>query len=284
MRTQATTIHRFKIVICLAFMFLCAHQGFTQKDKIDWNDDVITVNGQPYAKMVRKTPFIGTYDYSISGFTGPELIYIKAVAGAWVMRPGMTKAVQEWNHEVNFIGSGSTATIQYRGADHVAKTIYEHKLIMGNALDPDAERRFIQLFNGYTPSAATTPTAAAPSVVVNVNNGVVPASGASSEANAPVKSKSPVKLEGSNIMRDGASIGKYREGATASTFSQKTRLVTVYNVDGEKVAEADAPTENPQEWTIRILSDGKVLNLLYDAPGELEALFKWLADKGYLSK
>lgn len=257
-----------------------------QKDKIDWKDDLITVNGAPYAKMVRKSTGLLTYDYAVSGFKGPELIYVKAVPGEWYYPTNSRQAVQQWYHEFNFIASGAKASIKYRpNGDFVAKLVAENKLIAGDALNADAERRFIQLFNGYMPGPAPSAQPASPAVVVNVNNAAPASEAGQGQAGtpAPIKSKSPVSLEGNNILREGVVIGKFRDEVNTSAYSQKMRQVAVYNDSGEKVAIATVPADQPQEWTIRIQSDGKEVNLLYDSPTELQALFKWLADKGYLA-
>jgi hypothetical protein len=276
--TRAFTATLQTLLLVGLMAWATAGQALAQKDKIDWKDDVITVNGAPYAKMVRKSKYLGIYDYSISGFTGPELLYVETERnGDWYYDQALRTNVQHWGYEFNFIGSGSKVIMDFRPVDGLAKTIVENKLILNNAIDPEAERRFIQLYNGYTPMPVQPAT---PAVVVNVNGGTgtPPA-----EPAAPAKSKSPVVLEGNTILQDGSTIGKYRDGVTAATYSQKSRVVSIYNASGEKVAEAAAPTENPQEWTLTTMSDGKAINLLYDAPGELENLFKWLADKGYLN-
>lgn len=276
--TRAFIATSQKLLLVGLLAWATVGQVAAQKDKIDWKDDVITVNGAPYAKMVRKTVFLDVHDYSVSGFTGPELFYIKSEQkGDWYYNATLRRNVQHWVYEFNFIGSGSKAIVDCYSVDKLAKIIVENKLILNNAMDPEAERRFIQLYNGYTPMPVQPAT---PAVVVHVNGGT---GTAPAKPAAPAKSKSPVVLEGNNILQDGTTIGKYRDGVTAATYSQKSRVVSIYNASGEKVAEAAAPTENPQEWTLTTMSDGKAINLLYDAPGELENLFKWLADKGYLN-
>lgn len=264
----------FASIFVLAFTISLS----AQKDKIDWKDDIVTVNGTPVAKITRKLKTYG-YEFSVSGLSGPELIYIKAFENGQYYNAAAHKYQTRISHEVNFIESGSKATLDYRGVDYWSRMIVENKLIQGNSLDPEAERRFIQLHNGYTPSAEVPAQPAAPTVVVNVNNGNATVNDAPT---SPAKSNSPVILEGKNILRDGNIIGKFRDEIAASSYSIKTRVVTVYNDGGEKVAEATAPAEQAQEWKVRFLADGKELVLLYDSPGELEALFKWMAGKGYL--
>jgi hypothetical protein len=270
------TFRRF--LLLAIFLLASTATLFAQKDKIDWKDDIVTVNGTPVAKITRKLKTYG-YEFSVSGLSGPELIYIKAFENGQYYNAAAHKYQTQISHEVNFIESGSKATLDYRGVDYWSRMIVENKLIQGNSLDPEAERRFIQLYNGYTPSDEVPVSPAAPTVVVNVNNGGATVNEASK---TPAKSNSPIILEGKNIMRDGNVIGKFRDEIPTSTYSVKTRIVTIYNDGGEKVAEAMAPAEQAQEWKIKILADGKELALLYDAPGELENLFKWMASKGYL--
>ncbi|MEY3444243.1 MAG: hypothetical protein RLZZ519_2524 [Bacteroidota bacterium] len=267
-----------KVLFTTSFVLAFTTTLSAQKDKIDWKDDIVTVNGTPVAKIIRKLKTHG-YEFSVSGLSGPELIYIKAFENGTYYNNAAHKYQTRISHEVNFIESGSKATLDYRGVDYWSRVIVENRLIQGNSLDPDAERRFIQLNNGYTPSNEVPVQSTVPTVVVNVNNGAATTNEASK---SPAKSNSPIVLEGKNILRDGNVIGKFRDEIPTSSYSVKTRVVTVYNDVGEKIAEATAPAEQAEEWKIKILADGKEMGLLYDAPSELENLFKWMASKGYL--
>ena len=156
----------------------------------------------------------------------------------------------------------------------------ENNLIKNNAVDYDAERRFMQVYHGRYPTAEAPASNNAP-VVVNINNAPAQAS-TEAATSAPPKSKSPVTLNGNEIMRDGNVIGKFRQDTTSSNYSEKQTMIIVYSEGGDKVAEAYAPVASPKEWYIKTFSDGKNFSIMYDSPGEREKLFRYLADKNYL--
>lgn len=267
------------LTLCLAITAPVLH---AQKEKIDYKDDLILVDGQAVAKMVKRTHDLGVTDYSISGLTGPELLFVKAFRGP--DRWNGQQMVAQWYQEYNFIASGAKAEMPLRFGNYVAKVVAENKLIEGNAIDPAAEQRFIQLYNGHYPQPSQPAQPANPTVVVNVSGAAATTVTQEPSPSTHKPSKSPVTIEGNKAMRDGEVIGKFRDETTNSNFSQSTRVVTIYNTAGERVAEATAPAEKPEEWSIRTLADDKQVSLLYDTPTEMESLLKWLADKGYLGE
>jgi hypothetical protein len=132
--TRKTTISLF---IFLTTIFLQVH---AQKEKVDWKNDIVTVNGTPYAKLVRIPTGSLTFHYSISGLNGPELIYIKAVAGDKVYNMSSGRWDNSLEHEMTFKASGNKIIMDYHDVDYYAKLIVTKKLIAGNALSADAEK------------------------------------------------------------------------------------------------------------------------------------------------
>jgi hypothetical protein len=272
-----------KLVTGILLLLLTSASASAQK--VTYDNDTIKVDKNAYAVMKKKNAGAMRSDYAVYSLSGTELIYFKSNLRPW-RGTGFMFGNDELYYEVNFTASGSKAELTNTNGKGFAKLIVENALVKGNAVDPEAEKRFLRLNNGYTPSVSS-PKEPAPTVVVNINNsnGTAPANNNSTgTVPAPPKSKSPVTIDGKKIMRDGEVIGKFRQDTTSSNFSQKTVLVTVYSSGGEKIAEASAPVANPQEWSIMIMSENKSYSIMYDSPGEREELFRWLADKNYLTK
>lgn len=276
------TMKRSISIFCTTMALLfCTNDSSAQKVKYD--DDTIKVDGKPYAIMKKKSAGPMRSDYVVIGLSGTELLYFKSMLRTWMGTGFRFGQSEELFYEANFMATGSKAELKHYNGNGFAKLVVENNLIKGNGMDPESEKRFIQLNNGSFPSNSNSETNKTPSVVVNINN----SNGGSGDNNttptttAP-KSKAPVTITGNQIIRDNVVIGKFKQDTTASSYIQKTVVVTIYSEGGEKVAEASVPVANPQEWSIKTLSDGKTTNILYDSPNEKEKLFKWLADKNYL--
>nr|WP_294861846.1 hypothetical protein [uncultured Fluviicola sp.] len=270
------------LLCAILSLFLCTNYSFTQK--VIYDEDTIKIDGKPYAIMKKKNAGPMRSDFAVSSLSGTELLYFKSTLRDWTGSGFRFGQGEELYYRVNFIATGSKADLKYYNGNGFAKLVVENNLIKGNTIDPESEKRFIQLNNGWFPSNSNSQPDKSPAVIVNINNN----NGGSGEnttipaAIAP-KSKSPVTIEGNQIIRDGATIGKFKQETTSSAYSQKSVIVIIYSEGGEKVAEASAPFENPQEWNVKTLTDNKTFNLLYDSPNEKEKLFKWLADKNYLT-
>lgn len=269
----------FKCVLVTAFS-ACLHGAYAQQNKITYDDDTIKVDGKPYAIMKKKNVAPLRNDFAVSSLSNVELLYFKTELNkyspyrGWMFGSNPYKyGNDELYYKAVFIASGSEANLRHQNAKGFARMLVESNLIKENAIDPVAEKRFILLNNGHTPKQETAPVAE-------------PGQNTASTGTIAVKdvtSLSPVSIVGNQILRDGRLIGKFRQDTTASAYTQKMMVVTVYSAAGEKVAEATVPTEKPQEWSVKLLSTGKSIFVMYDAPEEREKLFRWLADKKYLT-
>ncbi|MGV3612449.1 MAG: hypothetical protein ACO1N0_15935 [Fluviicola sp.] len=272
------------IRIIFAIITLLLYTNYSSAQKVVYDEDTIKIDGKPHAIMKKKNAGPMRSDFAVSSLSGTELIYFKSTLRTWTGSGFKFGANEEIYYQVNFIATGSKADLKYYNGNGFAKLVVENNLIKGNATDPESEKRFIQLNNGWFPRTPKSEPDKSPAVVVNINNN----NGGSGD-NTPTptvtapKSKSPVILTGNQIIRDEVVIGKFKQETTSSAYSQKTTVVTIYSEGGEKVAEASVPVENPQEWNVKTFSDNKTFNILYDSPNEKEKLFKWLADKNYLT-
>lgn len=272
------------ILCAVISLFLYTNYSFAQK--VIYDEDTIKVDGKPYAIMKKKNAGPMRSDFAVSSLSGTELLYFKSTLRTWMGSGFRFGAGDELYYEVNFIATGSKADLKYYNGNGFAKLVVENNLIKGNTIDPESEKRFIHLNNGSFPSKSNHNSEAdkSPAVIVNINNNN---GGSGDNATNPAvvapKSKSPVTLSGNQIIRDEVTIGKFKQDTTSSSYSQKLVVVTIYSEGGEKVAEASVPVANPQEWNVKTINDNKTFNILYDSPNEKEKLFKWLADKNYLT-
>lgn len=270
-------------ILCAAIsLFLYTNYSFAQK--VIYDEDTIKIDGKPYAIMKKRNAGPMRSDFAVSSLSGTELLYFKSLLRTWTGSGFKFGANDEIYYQVNFIATGSKADLKYYNGNGFAKLVVENNLVKGNTIDPESEKRFIQLNNGWFPRNSKPEPEKSPAVIVTINNN----NGGSGEnaatpAVAAPKSKSPVTITGNQIIRDEVTIGKFKQDTTSSSYSQKSVVVTIYSEGGEKVAEASVPVANPQEWNVKTLKDNKTFNILYDSPNEKEKLFKWLADKNYLT-
>lgn len=271
--------HIFYVIVAI---FLCTNYSYAQKVKYD--DDTIKVDNKPYAIMKKQSVGPLRNDFVVRGFSGTELLYFKSNLRPWRGYGFKFGQDDELYYEIYFTATGNKANLKsYKGSEF-AKLVVENNLVKDNAIDPESEKRFMLLYNGtIAPSSNPKPAETTPAVVVNINTNSNNTGENNSSTKTLAASKSPVFLNGNKIMQDDKIIGKFRQDTTSSTYSQKAVVITIYSEGGEKVAEATAPVENPQEWSVKIVSENKSYTVLYDAPSERENLFKWLADKKYLT-
>jgi len=239
----------FLFAICVA---LFASNAIAQK--IDEDNGVITVDGKPYAKIVKTKAWLFNSNFSIQSLAGEELIFIKyhtrTKRGAWNEKTRKYDESEEIFYEVNFIGSGNMVTVNKSlAANGAMKLVVENKLIEGNAIDPEAEDRY-----------------------VTVNHGRF--------AKPKVVTKSPVVINGDQITKDGKVLGKMLVRSTTAT--PELMSIAIYDASGEKIADVEALVADASEWNVKTMSDGKATSILYDTPEEREKLCAWLIDKGYL--
>jgi hypothetical protein len=228
-------------------------------------------------------------DFIVSSLSGTELLYFKSKVLPWTGTGFKFNREEELVYESNFMATGSKADVTqaigngFNIGKRFVELVVENNLIKGNSIDPEAEKRFIQLNNGTMPYNSNEANKT-PAVVVNINNnnGVTSDNNSTPTTSIP-KSSSAISITKNQIIRDSNIIGKFRQDTTSSSYSQKTVVITIYSAIGEKIAEASTPVANPQEWSIKILSENKTFNILYDSPNERENLFKWFADKRYLT-
>jgi hypothetical protein len=134
-----------KKVPVLILLFLLA--GFTaqaQKQKVTIDDDTIKVDGHPYGIIERKGI---VFDFTIKSLDGKEQIYLKYMEFYDPHEVSSANPKGTVNYfEVTFLNSGGKCEVMTAANKKgVAKIIVENNLLKDNAVDPDAEKKFIMI-------------------------------------------------------------------------------------------------------------------------------------------
>lgn len=257
-------IQKLKNSFLLLFTILISSTLHSQKQKIklkfDDESQLIYVNGEAYAKMIKtKADFVGiNKHFTIQNLSGEELMFMKyAPREHWDREEQQT--VTTVYYDITFAESGAYASVKKGfglGEKGAMKLLMKNQLMNNHAIDPDAESKYIRANNGNYPEKQ----------VVDKN----------------AKSDAPVIIDGDQITRDGYIFGKFIIKSIESGSSEEKTLITIYSNAGEKIAKIEAPAVNASEWTMTTSSDGKTTDFLYKSREETEDLIKWLIDKKYL--
>ena len=147
------------------------YSGSIIAQKVKYDDDTVKVDGKPYAIMKKKSAGPMRSDYVVSGLSGTELVTFKSMLRPYYGTGFKFGMDEELFYVAYFTATGSKAELKHYNGNGFAKLIVENNLVKGNAVDPESEKRFIQLNNGTLGSTTnTTPTEKSPTVVVTINN------------------------------------------------------------------------------------------------------------------
>jgi hypothetical protein len=132
-----------KSIFSFLFLLVITISAFSQKQKITVDDDIIKADGVDYAKIEKKSGL--SFDFTIKSLDGTDLIYFK------FMEYNNPNKVNSGNpngrvtyYEVIFFGSGEKCEVQSPGTKKgVAKIVAENNLVKENAVDAEAEKKFI---------------------------------------------------------------------------------------------------------------------------------------------
>jgi len=249
---MTTLLSKSNFFTIIALLIVSA--AHSQTRKIEEDDGIIKVDGQPYAKISKiYAGFPGFNHFSIKSLSNVELIFMKGydkVTGRkWDEKAKKYRDVTSTFYDIKFVGSGGMVTVNdWLSQKDAMKIVVEYSLIKDNAIDPASEAKYIRTFRGYSPP----------------------------------KPKGPIVINGDLITQDENVLAKFLIKNSTSASSEEIMVISIYSTNGEKIASAEAPIVNALEWTVQTISDGKTTSILYSSPEEKEKLFKWLLDKGYL--
>ena len=136
-----------KISILILLFLIAGFSAHAQKQKVTIDDDTIKVDGHPYGIIEKKNGL--STDYTVKSLDGNEQIFFK------FLEYNDPNEVNSGNRQgrvtyfqVSFFNSGGKCEIGVPATKKaVAKSIVENGLIKDNAVDPDAEKKYI-LING----------------------------------------------------------------------------------------------------------------------------------------
>jgi hypothetical protein len=235
---------RFVLTILICVVTLCDIAFSQNAKKVTYEDDMILVDGEPYAKMVTVYPEEGHSYTSISGLSGPELIQVRVKSSGHHGQGPNYYALKSYEYYFPEL-KGSNCLPLHGGKKQIATDVVEYNFIRGNQLNTNTAGLFLW--------------------------------------GAPADSDElPIKLAADSILQGVRCIGKFQDEMVTDTILQKIRVITVYKNTEEQVAKASVSAKAPTTWTVQTMTDGKVSTLPYQSPGELQRLFRWLVEKDYL--
>ncbi len=256
------------LLLVLQIMFL-ATTALGQDLDIDKKTGLVTVDGKEAFYLTAKNKVLWQADYSLENLSHEELAYLKAEKGReWNGASGSYQDVT-W-YSVTFSKSGNYCELHNYTSLNIrkslAKDIAAARLVVNGSISPEAEQKFVVMHNG---TFLKNQNAAAPPIVVNVNNS--PSSAASGTTAASIA------LNGEKIYNNDALVGTFRTATSAGVTT-----VSVYGASDNKIATARHKDASDDDWEVVLSADNKSLQLRYYKETPLLKLFKALAERGYL--
>jgi hypothetical protein len=233
-------------------MFLFSNVVNAQKIKD--NDGIITIDGKPYVKLVKKVKYLLIYnDFWIQNLDGKELMSAEVKQKTTRQYNSEKREYEDMTsfyYELYFNESEARVVINEQlGKKALIKKVFKNDLIKGNKIDPMAEREFILKYGGS---------------IYGIKSTALPI------------------IKEDQIFHYDNLIGNFIAQSSTSENGVPETILLVYNNSGEKVAEAIAQAENPVEWSVYTYRDDKMTFIKYQAFETKENLFKWISDKKYL--
>lgn len=140
----------FLLLFLSSCFFPPVMQTVSVDSKIRLENDTIYVEKKPYAALVR-VGLVTIGDLSLRSLDGKELAYFKSRDYSVSTGPGTSTTVNYY--EVTFMGDYQQCEVDFLyPPKYMAAQIVENNLVKGNAIDPDAEKRYVTI-NGKTFSA-----------------------------------------------------------------------------------------------------------------------------------
>lgn len=241
-------------MICRILLLLFLFSNGVNAQKIKDNKGIITVDGKPYVKLVKKVQYVFVHNnFWIHNLDGNELM--SAIVKEKISRvynKQKRKYVDETSYYYVLYFKESEAQVvlnQQLSKRGLIKLIFKNNLIKNNQIDPIAEREFISKHGGSVHG---------------------------------IKSTALPVIKEDQIFHYGKLIGNFISKPSTSEDGTTQTTIMVYNNNGEKVAEAIAHTDDAVEWSVYTYGDEKMTFIRYEAAETKEKLFKWMSDKKYL--
>ncbi|MFZ1687300.1 MAG: hypothetical protein WAU70_07760 [Flavobacteriales bacterium] len=135
----------------MRYLFLAAFFSMStllHAQKVDVDDGIVTVDGTPYCKLVKKDCKLGLCDFSVQGPDGTEVAFLK-----WreyndkdrrqQSNPNGRILFYDWT----FLGTGAKCETDQISQKNVAKILVDGPLFKDGALSADGEKKIV-LVNG----------------------------------------------------------------------------------------------------------------------------------------
>ncbi|MEO8068669.1 MAG: hypothetical protein ABI599_13320 [Flavobacteriales bacterium] len=134
---------RYLLLPFLFFMFIAVNA-----QKVDVDDGIVSVDGTPYCKLVKKDCKLGLCDFSVQALDGTEVAFLK-----WREYNDKDKRQQSnpngrvLFYDWAFLTSGAKCETDQISQKNVAKILVDGPLFKNGALNADGEKKIV-LVNG----------------------------------------------------------------------------------------------------------------------------------------
>jgi len=130
----------------LALLVLALFSLNTYAQKVVYEENLVTVDGQPYCKLTKTNCKLGLCDYHVATLDGAEVIFIKAMSyddrdKVSSSSPNGRVIYFDWT----FLGSGGKAETDQTSAKNLVKAMVDARLLKDGLLDTTGERNFIAI-------------------------------------------------------------------------------------------------------------------------------------------
>ncbi len=132
-----------RILTALAFTFVATSMAMAQK--VDVDDDIMTIDGQPICKL-EKVRGGGDWDFKVLTLEGKALIHLNGrdyIDESQISQANKTGRV--FYYEWTFLESNAKAETNGLTQKMLAKKLNQARLIKDGAIDPDAEKAFVSI-------------------------------------------------------------------------------------------------------------------------------------------
>ncbi|OIQ29331.1 MAG: hypothetical protein BM564_06435 [Bacteroidetes bacterium MedPE-SWsnd-G2] len=242
---------KFRLTLILGILF-CLN---LQAQKIKEKKGIIKVDDVIVAKIERKTAYLIYNHFNVFNLEDKMLIRVVCYTYRVKEKNGKTGKIEEvtqYGHRMEFLENGEVVEFpQAKSKKSIVKMIFRNELISDNKLSSKKVLNFVERYNGWIPESE--PVSSLLGDLVVSNNSI---------------------LIGKEI------IGKFTE-RIVSNESEQSKVVSVYSLDHEKIAEAMVSVENPIEWIVTTNVDKRESSILFVQSEEEMVVFNWLVKNEY---
>lgn len=263
-----------------------------------WDYDTVFYAGVPNCIIIQ-VEHLGNpnYDYSIRSLSGQELIYVSYVRNTYY-DPATNFRYTDLVGHYNYYFSDTKTDVKGPLNDNIDEIVVKYSLIQnGQQINPNGEDAFIKRFGGkrgqhvqreqQQQQAIPRPQQQA---TQQPQQQAIPQQQKQATQQQPQQPTQPDTSTNSGDNGPGAGIsisdnqvmqGNTKIGYISTTRDSLSTTISVYQPNGNKVAEATSQQKNPQSILVNTTRD-KASNIVTSNGDDVMTVINYLISKGYL--